>query len=93
MCSSDLHSLIADYSEIESLQYNKTELVQWMVMAKSFTRNEIREAVGYQRIETDEMDKVYDSVGTVPVDQLGLMPSGYMSEEVLKALNIHDYRQ
>lgn len=87
------HSLIADYSEIESLQYNKTELVQWMVMAKSFTRNEIREAVGYQRIETDEMDKVYDSVGTVPVDQLGLMPSGYMSEEVLKALKIHDYRQ
>jgi phage portal protein BeeE len=54
------HRLIADYSEIEALQYNKVELVQWMTTARSFTRNEIREACGYERIEQPEMDKVYD---------------------------------
>jgi len=87
------HRLVADYSEVEALQHNKVELVQWMTTARSFTRNEIREACGYERIELPEMDKVYDNAGVVPINELTLMPGEELTEDVLKALKISDYRK
>ena len=46
-----------DTTGIEALQKNKQEMVDWMVTANVFTGNEIREAVSYDRIEDEQMDK------------------------------------
>lgn len=86
------HSLIADYSGIDVLQKNKTELAQWMVNARCFTKNEIREALGYEVLPDPAMDLVYESAGTIPLSEAGLMPEGQLSEDILKALKIKDYR-
>ena len=80
--------LKADYSEIEVLQKNKAEMVLWMINARSFTKNEIREACGYEMLPDPAMDVIYDSAGMLPVSELGMSDS----EEVLKALKISDYR-
>jgi HK97 family phage portal protein len=82
----------ADYSHIPVLQKNKAELVAWMVLSRSFTKNEIREAAGAERMDDPRMDIVYESAGTVPLDELGLMPDSALTEGVLKALKIKDYR-
>lgn len=84
--------LQADYSGIDVLQKDTAQLVTWMTLAKSFTRNEIREACGYDRIEDPAMDVVFDSAGMVPVSELGMMPGQEMTEEVMKALRLPDYR-
>jgi phage portal protein BeeE len=84
--------LKADYSGIDVLQKDKASLVAWMILAKSFTKNEIREAVGFESIDLPEMDKVYESAGTMPLEELGLMPEAPLTEGVLKALKIKDYR-
>ncbi len=86
-------TLKADYSGISVLQTNKAEMVAWMVLARSFTRNEIREAAGYDHSDDPAMDKVYDSAGMVPIEELGLMPSAPLTEEVMKRLRMPDYRQ
>jgi HK97 family phage portal protein len=82
--------LRADYSGIEALQKNIGEMVSWMVASKSFTKNEIREAAGFDRLTVPGMDDVFDSFGLVPVAQMGLPPID--TEEAMKALNIKDYR-
>jgi len=84
--------LRADYSEVDALQTNKVELIAWMVLSKSFTKNEIREAAGADRMNDPNMDKVYESAGSVPLEELGLMPGMKLTEGVLKALRIKDYR-
>jgi len=84
--------LRADYSEVPALQTNKAELIAWMVLSKSFTKNEIREAAGADQMDDPNMDKVYESAGAVPLDELGMMPGQDLTEGVLKALKIVDYR-
>jgi len=84
--------LRADYSQIPVLQTDRAALVAWMVMSKSFTKNEIRKAVGAEERPEPEMDKIYESAGTVPLEELGLMPSMPLTESVMKALKIKDYR-
>jgi len=84
--------LQADYSGIEALQKNVAEMIAWMVQARSFTKNEIREAVGYDHMDAPGMDEVYDMAGMMPVSSLGSMPEMPLTEEVLKALKINDYR-
>jgi HK97 family phage portal protein len=84
--------LQADYSGIDVLQKNKSELIAWMVLAKSFTKNEIRKAAGFEQLPDPNMDRVYESAGSVPLEELGLMPGSALTEGVLKALKINDYR-
>jgi len=84
--------LRADYSGIEVLQQDKAALVAWMVLAKSFTKNEIRKAVGAEELPDPSMDKIFESAGTVPLEELGLMPSMPLTENVMKALKVKDYR-
>jgi HK97 family phage portal protein len=84
--------LQADYSGIDVLQKNKSELIAWMVLAKSFTKNEIREAAGFEQLPDPNMDRVYESAGSVPLEELGLMPGSILTEGVLKALRVNDYR-
>jgi HK97 family phage portal protein len=86
------HRLAADYSGIDVLQKNKTELIAWMVNARSFTRNEIREAAGYDLLPLPGMDEVFDTAGLLPVGALGMTPEAPLTEEVMKALHINDYR-
>lgn len=83
--------LKADYSNVACLQTNHVELAQWMTTARSFTKNEIREALGYERLELPGMDIIHESAGQVPLDELGEAPSVDKTEENLK--NIPDYRQ
>jgi HK97 family phage portal protein len=80
--------LKADYSEIEVLQKNKSDMVTWMINARSFTKNEIREACGYEMLPDPAMDMIFDSAGMLPISELGMTEG----EEVLKALKISDYR-
>jgi phage portal protein BeeE len=84
--------LAADYSEVEALQTDKATMIAWMVMAKSFTKNEIREAAGFERLEDPNMDRIYESAGTMPLEELGFMPDQDITEGVLKALRQKDYR-
>jgi len=84
--------LMADYTGIEALQKNIAEMIAWMVLSKSFTKNEIREAAGFDMLKDPAMDKVYESAGSMPLDELGLMPGWELTEGVLKALKISDYR-
>lgn len=86
------NTLKADYSEVACLQTNKSEMITWMTAARSFTKNEIREAVGYERLTLPGMDEVFDAAGLMPVSMLGEMPDQAVTEEVLKALHISDYR-
>jgi HK97 family phage portal protein len=85
--------LRADYSGVEILQKNKSEMITWMVNAKSFTKNEIREAAGYDQLDMPGMDEVFDTAGLMPVGQMGLMPDMPLTEEVMKHLRIPDYRK
>jgi len=84
--------LKADYSEVACLQTNKAEMVTWMVAGKCFTKDEIREACGYERIGTPEMQKIYESVGLVPLSEITNLPDAELTEEVMKQLNLSDYR-
>jgi HK97 family phage portal protein len=83
--------LKADYSEVACLQNNMVELVQWMVSAQSFSRNDIREAVGWERLDIPGMDDILVSAGLMPISEMGLAPE--QAEEVLKSLKISDYRK
>ena len=83
-------TLKADYSGISCLQANIQEMITWMVAARSFTKNEIREAAGYDQLEMPGMNDVFDTAGLMPVGEMGLMPGN--TEEVMKALKIPDYR-
>jgi HK97 family phage portal protein len=85
--------LQADYSGIEALQRNLAEQVTWMVNSKCFTKNEIREAAGYETIPTPEMDMIYDSAGMMPLSELSTPPDQELTEGVLKSLKISDYRK
>jgi len=84
--------LRADYSGIDVLQKDTAKLVAWMVLARSFTKNEIREAAGFEMLSDPAMDLVYESAGTIPLSEAGLMPEGPLTEEIMKALKIGDYR-
>lgn len=84
--------LKADYSAIPVLQQDKAALVAWMIQSKSFSKNEIRKAVGAEERPEPEMDKIYESAGTIPLEELGLMPDAPLTEGVMKALKIKDYR-
>lgn len=45
--------IVTDTSGIEALQPNFKERVEWMSLAGVFTDNEIREALGYDRLDSD----------------------------------------
>lgn len=45
--------LVIDTSQIEALQPNYAEKVQWMIEAGVFTDNEIRDALNYDKRETN----------------------------------------
>jgi len=77
----------ADYSGVEVLQKNKKELIEWMIRANSFSRNEIREAAGYDTRTEPEMDKIYISMGEVPIDDT--IPGMDDTEKLLR----FDYRE
>jgi HK97 family phage portal protein len=85
--------LQADYSGIDVLQKDTAAMVAWMVLGKCFTKNEIREAAGYEALPDPAMDIVYESAGTSPVGDLGMLPEAPLTEEVMKALRIPDYRK
>jgi HK97 family phage portal protein len=87
------HMLRADYSGIEVLQKNMTETISWMVNARSFTKNEIREAAGFESLNLPGMNEIFDTAGLLPVGQMGNMPDAPLTEDVLKALHIEDYRK
>jgi HK97 family phage portal protein len=86
----DGNILRADYSGIEALQKNVGELIAWMVAARSFTKNEIREAAGYETLPQPEMDVIYESAGLMPLADLALPPEPALTESVMKGLS--DYR-
>ena len=48
--------LVIDTSGIEALQPNLKEKTSWMVAANVFTDNEIRDAIGYDKRESDVSD-------------------------------------
>lgn len=73
----------ADYSGVEVLQKNKKELIESMVTAKAFTKNEIREAAGYERLPG--LDEVYIPMGEIPIGEMPAM------DDTEKLLNF-DYR-
>jgi len=83
--------LRADYSNVACLQTNNVELVSWMTTARAFTKNEIREALGYEKIELPEMDIIYESAGQMPLSEIGLPPEPDAAEENLK--DLPDYRK
>jgi HK97 family phage portal protein len=85
--------LQADYSGIDVLQKDTAAMVAWMVLGKCFTKNEIREAAGYEALPDPAMDIVYESAGTSPVGDLGMIPEAPLTEEVMKVLRIPDYRK
>jgi HK97 family phage portal protein len=85
--------LRADYSGIDVLQKNKTEMIAWMVNARAFTKNEIREAAGYDQLDLPGMDEVFENAGLMPVSQVGLAPEMAITEDILKRLKIPDYRK
>ena len=87
LCKEPGHALVADYSEIESLQKNKSEMVTWMVLGRVFTGNEIREACGYERIERPDMDEPLSSL----LNGLNI-PAEQETDEVMKLLRIPDYQ-
>jgi hypothetical protein len=69
------------------------ELIGWMVNSRVFTKNEIREAAGYEVIPDPAMDVVYDGAGNMPVSELGNPPDPALTEETMKVLKIDDYRK
>jgi HK97 family phage portal protein len=83
--------LRADYSNVACLQTNNVELVSWMTTARAFTKNEIREALGYEELDDPAMDMIYEGAGLMPLGELGLPPDTEATEENLK--DIPDYRQ
>jgi HK97 family phage portal protein len=85
--------LKADYSEVACLQTDKTSLVAWMVNARAFTKNEIREACGYEMLPDPAMDMIYEGAGLMPLSELGLPPDAAVTEEAMKRLKIKDYRE
>jgi HK97 family phage portal protein len=85
--------LKADYSEVACLQANKAELATWMVAARAFTKNEIREALGYETLPIPEMDMIFESAGQMPLSEIGNPPDQNLTESVLKSLKISDYRK
>ena len=84
--------LKADYSGIEALQHNMVELVGWMVQSQAFSRNEIREAAGYEMLPEPMMDEVFISAGLTPMSEAGMPPEPELTENVLKSLKLSDYR-
>lgn len=50
-------SVVVDTSDIEALQPNMKDRIDWMTSAGVFTDNEIREATGYTARESDVSDK------------------------------------
>lgn len=83
--------LKADYSEVACLQVDKAAMVTWMVAARSFTKNEIREAVGFEMLPDPAMDIIYEGAGLMPLGEVGLPPDPQATEDNLKGLP--DYRK
>jgi HK97 family phage portal protein len=48
--------LMVDTSDVEVLQPNYRDKVEWMKLADAFSENEIREAVNYERVDTEDAD-------------------------------------
>ena len=84
-------TLVADYSEVEPLQSDKVEEVKTMIMTQSFTKNELREALGYEASEADGMDEVYVGLGNVPLGEE--FPGIEDTEKFLKTLPDPGWRQ
>lgn len=61
------HYLQADYSTVPCLQVNMAEVINAMVAAQAFTKNEIRQVVGYGAIDDPLMDEVFVSMGMAPL--------------------------
>ncbi len=57
-----------DTSEVQALNADKKEVVEWMTKSESFTKNEIREALGYGFSENPLMDEVYVSSSQTPLN-------------------------
>jgi HK97 family phage portal protein len=87
------HYLKADYSGIDVLQKDVGAMVQWMVTASCFTGNQILEACDFEKSKDPNMDRVIVGAGKTFLDELGLMPSAPLTEEVMKRLRMPDYRQ
>jgi len=85
--------LKADYSEIACLQANKEEMVRWMTLAQAFSRNEIREAVGFERLDLPGMDDILISMGLSNIGGINEPPEPEITEELMKRLNLTDYRK
>lgn len=66
-----------DTTGIEILQSNKKDLIAWMKDAETFSDNEIREAVSYDRVDDEEMDKT-------PAQQRDKSLIGFDQEELNK---------
>lgn len=82
---------MADYDDIPALQTDKKELVAWLTQAQ-LTPNEIREALGYERLELPNMDVPLVNLGLQRIDEMGITPDMQTSESALKVLKIKDYR-
>jgi hypothetical protein len=89
----DGNVLKADYSEVACLQTNKAEMVTWMIQARSFTKNEIREACGFEMLPDPAMDVIYESAGQMPLAELGMEPDPGLVEDTMKQLSLSDYRR
>ncbi len=90
--------LKADYSGIDALKPNFNEALTLMINSRSFTKNELRVVIGkvlnqdYQPLPLPGMDEIFDTAGLMPVGALGVQPDQNVTEEVMKALKITDYR-
>jgi HK97 family phage portal protein len=70
-----------DTSRIDSLQSNKKEMVDYMVAAECFTKNEIREALDYDAIDEPEYNTVYVSTNKLPIHMTAVTEDGIKQGE------------
>lgn len=70
-----------DVSGIESLQQSRKDIAEMMVAAEVFTKNEIREALDYGRIDDPEFDMVYVSSNRLPISMVAITEEGIKTGE------------
>jgi HK97 family phage portal protein len=61
-----------DYSELPEMQEDMKDMIVTLKDAP-ITKNEFREAIGYDPLPVEEMDKVFVTSNEVPIDEIGEM--------------------
>jgi hypothetical protein len=76
---------------VSALQEDKMASINWMTRA-GLTGNEIRIALGYDKLPIDNMNVPLMSAGLQRVDEIGMIPDAGITEAAMKMLKLPDYR-